>query len=549
MTRIGRVLAGLLLVAAPAAAQTYTTSPPPYLLATNNSLQIFSNACIWTYIAGTTTEVATYRTASGTLNSNPIRSDGAGRFTAFLIPGNTYRFIYETSCTPPSHGTLLHDADNIAAMPASAASVDVQGTAGESITAGQCVYLSDGSGAKTPGSWYKCDSTNTYSSTLPEVGIATAAIASAGTGTVRISGRVTGLASLSATSDYFVSTSGALTSTAPSNRRYLGHADSATSLILTGDPPPITLATSGSGLSVTSSSTGYTIQRADPGIPCGRLTLESGNPVSTSDQTAKTTLFYTPVGCNTIALYDGSKWNTRTLTELSIAVPATTVTIYDVYVFDNSGTPALELNAWTNDTTPATAHSGATFYQDGAPIKAGTSTRRFVGLMRTASSSGTTEDSFTKRFVWNYYNRVPRTLKRFEATDSWGPYNTATYRQANASSSNQVECVIGVADVEVVLTLTAMSRNDTAADNSFISISDQATTVSTTPDSNVTGQALHNNVVIFVPGQAVLRKYPVVGHHVFGWLEQGSGANNTIWYGDNGAPAKYQSGLLGFIQG
>ena len=42
--------------------------------------------------------------------------------------------------------------------------------------------------------------------------------------------------------------------------------------------------------------------------PGGRLTLESGVPVSTSDQTAKTTVYYTPYVHNVINLWDGADW-------------------------------------------------------------------------------------------------------------------------------------------------------------------------------------------------------------------------------------------------
>lgn len=230
------VLAALVLLApALAAAQQYTISPPPFLLAQNNSGTIINNACIWTYVAGTTTPAATYTTSTGTANTNPIRSDSAGRFTAYLSPGSSYKFVYESACTPPAHGTTLRTADNISAMPASSATVDVTGTAGESITLAQAVYLSDGSGGKTAGLWYKADAANTYSSTLNRVGVAMVNISAAGTGTIRLSGQATGLSSLSPGTCYYVGTAGALTSSAPANPRVVGQADSATSLVVTPD--------------------------------------------------------------------------------------------------------------------------------------------------------------------------------------------------------------------------------------------------------------------------------------------------------------------------
>jgi hypothetical protein len=109
-----------------AAAQTYSLAPPPYQTVLNNSGDKVSNACVWTYAAGTTTPIATYSSAAGTVNTNPIRTDSAGRFTAYLVPGTGYKFAYELPCTPPGHGTVLATADNVAGTPA--ASIVTTGT-------------------------------------------------------------------------------------------------------------------------------------------------------------------------------------------------------------------------------------------------------------------------------------------------------------------------------------------------------------------------------------------------------------------------------------
>lgn len=233
----------LLLSAGSAFAQTATPAPSPYLLAQTNSGTIINNACIWTYIAGTTTAAFTYTDqTAGTPNANPIRSDSAGRFVAWLLPGNSYKFVYETACTPPSHGTVLVTKDNIPAVPTSGTSVDYQGTAGENLTLGQVAYLSDGSGGKTGGQWYRADSANSYSSTTPTIGIVTASVVSSGTVTVRGTGRLTGLSALSVGSAYYVGTTGAITTTAPANTRFVGHADTTTSLDIAANPAPVSAA-------------------------------------------------------------------------------------------------------------------------------------------------------------------------------------------------------------------------------------------------------------------------------------------------------------------
>lgn len=78
-----------------------------------------------------------------------------------------------------------------------------------------------------------------------------------------------------------------------------------------------------------------------------RLTLTTGVPITTSDVTAAGTVYASPLYGNAIALFDGtSTWNTRTSAEMSVATPAFLHRIYDFFVYDNSGTPTVELNAW-----------------------------------------------------------------------------------------------------------------------------------------------------------------------------------------------------------
>jgi hypothetical protein len=129
----------------------YTISPSPFLLAQDNSGKIINNACVWTYVAGTTTAATTYSTATGTANSNPIRSDSAGRFTAFLP-----RQQLQVRLRVGLHAARARDgaptADNIAAMPPSGVNSTSPAPRGKPSSRAPSVYLSDGSGGTTPGS-------------------------------------------------------------------------------------------------------------------------------------------------------------------------------------------------------------------------------------------------------------------------------------------------------------------------------------------------------------------------------------------------------------
>lgn len=214
-------------------AATGTLMPTPFQVFLDNNGNPISGGKVCTYAAGTTTPAATYTDSALTVpNGNPIVTDIAGRFTAWLPPGAAFKFIYQNNdgTANTCNGTVIKTVDNISAVPGSSSSLDITGTAGETLTAGQAVYLSDGSGSKTAGQWFKADSANPYSSTLAEVGIVPAAITSGSQGTVRLSGQMTGLAGLSIGSLYFVGSAGALTSTPPANRRYLGMADTTSTL-------------------------------------------------------------------------------------------------------------------------------------------------------------------------------------------------------------------------------------------------------------------------------------------------------------------------------
>lgn len=216
-----------------------TLSPSPRIIVTTSSGAPINGACIWTYLAGTSTPTTTWTDkALSVANGNPVIAT-VGLATIYLQPGISYKYIVENiPCNSGLHGAVLYSQDNIDAVPGSSSAVDVLGTAGESISAGQAVYLSDGSGGKSAGQWYKADTTNTYSSSLLSIGMAPAAITSAAIGTVRISGQVTGLSSLTVGGLYYVGVAGAITTTAPTNTRIIGQADSTSTLILTGDPPP-----------------------------------------------------------------------------------------------------------------------------------------------------------------------------------------------------------------------------------------------------------------------------------------------------------------------
>jgi len=170
-------------------------------------------------------------------------------------------------------------------------------------------------------------------------------------------------------------------------------------------------------------------------VPGGRLTLESGVPISTTDQTAKTTIYYTPFVHNIINLWDGANWKPTTFAETSLALGTlTSGKPYDVFSYLSGGALALESLAWTSDTARATAVT----LQDGRYCKSGDKTRLLLGTFYTTATT-TTEDSIAQRFLSNIYNQVSRQIR--VSSTSAHSYNGG-YRYWNNSSANRIQLVI-----------------------------------------------------------------------------------------------------------
>lgn len=269
--------------------------------------------------------------------------------------------------------------------------------------------------------------------------------------------------------------------------------------------------------------------------PKGRLTLTTATPITTSDVTAATTLYYTPYQGSSIALYTGSVWAVSTLSEISIAVPATTNQMYDVFVYSNSGTLTLELTAWTNDTTRATALT----LQNGVLVKSGATTRRYVGSIRTTSVSGQLEDSKKYRGVWNYYNRVGKSLRANDATASW-TYATPTWRAANSNTTlgtARVGLVVGVSEDSVNATYQSAGISGGGAEG-MMGIGINSTTTDSSTSSGASGQTSVTS------SQADYDDFLAIGFNYIQALEYATGATMTFYGVKNTA---FRAGLSGKV--
>ena len=193
-------------------------------------------------------------------------------------------------------------------------------------------------------------------------------------------------------------------------------------------------------------------------IPGGRLTLTSGTPVTTSDVTAATSIYYTPYVSNVISLWTGARWQPIEFSEYTLALGTlTSAKPYDVFAYLSSGALALEMLAWTNDTTRATAIT----IQDGRYCKSGDKTRLYLGTCYTTATT-TTEDSQANRYLWNMYNRAAKAQASAVGTSHT---NQNQSRLWNGGSGTLPRCqlVVGLGTETCVLSATARMNYGSAA--------------------------------------------------------------------------------------
>lgn len=258
-------------------------------------------------------------------------------------------------------------------------------------------------------------------------------------------------------------------------------------------------------------------------LPCQfRLTLTTAVPEGTVEVTGVATLYWSPYKGNSVALYDGSTWVLRTSAELSITNAGLSASkVYDVFVYDSSGTPTLELLAWTNDTARATALTR----QDGVLVKTGATTRRYVGTIRTSAAT-TFYDALDHRWVWNYYNRLARPMRVLEATGTWN-YTTATIRQANASVLNQLDFVIGVAEDVVSAQVMVGAQNTNVGVQMSVGIGLDSTSAFAT--GCLVYDSFSNVVNTPIPLSSSIKLYPAIGRHFLSWNEFSAATGTTTW--------------------
>jgi len=278
-----------------------------------------------------------------------------------------------------------------------------------------------------------------------------------------------------------------------------------------------------------------------PGVAGGRLTL-SGTLSVTFTNTTSGTLYYLPHpgAGNQVALHDGSStWTYHSIPSTGVAATSGSLSAdanYDVYLYDDSGSLTLDLVQWSSDTLRyGTADLEQ---QDGVHIKEGATTHRYLGTVRTISSSGTKfTDALRQRFVWNFQNSVPVVDYSADLTDSWTDNGNGTYSAIDGGAAAwKHEFVLGV-EQGVSAELTVF-----ASEYYVISIALDGTG---TPD-RTSATAGYGKIYPDTNGLLILHSSYAAqtsGYHYLQGVESTSEAISVTAYGDNGGDAKIQSGM------
>lgn len=294
--------------------------------------------------------------------------------------------------------------------------------------------------------------------------------------------------------------------------------------------------------------------------PQGYLTLVTGTPVFGSNQTAKTSVFYTPFLGNLVPIYDGTQFNIYEFAELTLTLAAshTANTLFDVFVFLDTSTVTIGTGpAWTTSTAGSgargtgagtteigrtnglwtnsnsmTARNGATTYT----VDANEGT--YIGTIYMDGTNGqiscyTDWSGNSKWGVWNAYNRRNIEIRGGEATASW-TYAVNTLRQSNGAANADLTILCGLSEERVYvehfqeITAPASTTVDAKIGIGWNSTSASSGTVAQFASGTVNAQTF----TLFMT--AKYSAPPFIGVNVANALERGTTATTTFFGNEAG---------------
>jgi hypothetical protein len=217
--------------------------------------------------------------------------------------------------------------------------------------------------------------------------------------------------------------------------------------------------------------------------------------VPNSDQASKTAVYYRPYKGNLVPIPNGTLFSVREFSELTLTLNSNHVAngIYDVFVFDDSGTIRIGTGpVWTTVTAAAGARGtgagttelnllkgllvnnvAATMRNGGTTYSVAAKSGVYVGSILIDGSAGqitchTSYGQSRKWGVWNAYNREQVFMKAGDGTASWISNNASGVHAANANSANSITIFVGVPGVFVDLKYSSRASATLNTNNELV---------------------------------------------------------------------------------
>lgn len=277
--------------------------------------------------------------------------------------------------------------------------------------------------------------------------------------------------------------------------------------------------------------------------PQGRLTLTSGTPVlSSSSGTGISTIYYTPYLGQIGPVWNGSNFVPTVIPEISVSVSGLTPgSIYDAFYWSNSGTMTIVCGpAWSSSTSRSAGtaltrtqgilvnsvnlsggpNAGYGVYVGTIAIDASGATVTF-NPQPTSASGGPTNGAWIG--LWNQYNRIPISAQAQDSKASW-PYNTATFRAADASNNNRITVVTGQAEDSSIVTYSGAITSTVFA-TCFVGVGVNSITSPSGVIGGVNDTTGTNSIT------ATYSIPPSLGLQYYQALEAGGGSGTQTWSG------------------
>lgn len=291
-------------------------------------------------------------------------------------------------------------------------------------------------------------------------------------------------------------------------------------------------------------------------VPRGRLTLQTGVPVMTTTQAAKTTIYYTAYQGNMVPIYDGTNMVPTAITGGEISALTTDTTkspaaigaskVNDWFVWNDAGTIRLGHGPdWTSDTARSAGTALAMIngiLTNNVSITNGPAANRgtYVGTTRSNASSqldwiyGGLAAGGTAGFfgVWNVYNRVEVATQTADSTDTW-TYSTSAWRAANGSATMRVSFVTGLA--EDAFNARYASNAQAGGGGATIGVGFDTTTAYSGSTAFITNVGIVAGVAIY--------QNTALGFHFVQAIEFTLSGLTTTFYGDSGLPSAISNGF------